>query len=302
MSPSAEGEPNLAKVNAAIRRRAEEWGHPPDRVRRRLVFERLLDRLTRLQDAPTWGLAGGQALLLTIQSGGGRPTRDMDLALVGMLDMTGDVVDDLLRRACMMDLGDGFQLAVSDLVLASRMEDIGNRGFRARVVSQFRGLRFETVELDVAIHESVGETVPRHVDGVLPWVDPFDVPTVPSEVTFAEKLHATTRRYGENRDRLSTRPRDLPDMVALIREGALDPERTREAIGETFRRRGTHDLPAELVLPPGFEGAFARYGDGYGLEAMTADEGIAVLARFLKDIGVLNPDEGEARLAPTSGA
>src|SRR5205807_8134149 len=121
-------------------------------------------------------------------------------------------------------------------------------------------------------------------------------------VTCAEKLQATTRRYGENRDRFSTRPRGLPDMVVLIREGALDPERAREAIGETFRRRGTHERPADLVLPPGFEGAFTRYGEGYGLGAMTADEGIAVLTRFLKDIGVLDPDEGEVRRAPTPGA
>ena len=106
-------------------------------------------------------------------------------------------------------------------------------------------------------------------------------------MTFAEKLHATTRRYGENRDRFSSRPRDLPDMVALIREGALDPERARDAIVETFRRRGTHDLPPELALPPGFEMAFVRYGEGYGLEAMTADEGVAVLTRFLVEIGLL---------------
>jgi hypothetical protein len=76
-------------------------------------------------------------------------------------------------------------------------------------------------------------------------------------------------------------------MVALIREGALDPGRTGEVIAETFRRRGTHELPAELVLPPGFETAFTRYGEGYGLEAMTADEGMAVLTRFLQEIGVL---------------
>ena len=289
MPQPAEREPNLAGVNAAIRRRAGEWGHPHDRVRRRLVFERLLDRLARLEDAPTWGLAGGLSLLLTIDSRAGRPTRDMDLAVAGTMDVTGDAVRDLLSRACGLDLGDGFQLAVSDVVLAGRMEDIGSRGFRVHMVSQFRGLRFETVELDVAVHEAVGETVTRHVDGVLPWVEAFDVPTVRPEVTFAEKLHATTRRYGENRKRFSTRPRDLPDMVALIREGALDPERTGEAIAETFRRRGTHELPGELVLPPGFETAFTRYGEGYGLEAVTADEGIAVVTRFLEEIGVLKP-------------
>jgi hypothetical protein len=213
----------------------------------------------------------------------------MDLAMVGTMDATGDAVRDLLTRACALDLGDGFQLAVSDVVLASRMEDIASRGFGARVVSQFRGLRFETVELDVAVNDAVEETVTRHVDGVLPWIDAFDVPTVRAEVTFAEKLHATTRRYGENRDRFSSRPRDLPDMVALIREGALDPELSRAAVTETFRRRGTHDLPAELVLPPGFETAFIRYGAGYGLEAMTADEGIAVLTQFLEKIGILKP-------------
>jgi hypothetical protein len=254
-----------------------------------LVFERLLDRLARLEDGPAWGLAGGLSLLLTIDSRAGRPTRDMDLAVMGTVEVTGDPVRDLLGRACALDLGDGFQLAVSDVVLASRMEDIGSRGFGVRVVSQFRGLRFETVDLDVAVHEAVGETVTRHVDGVLPWVGGFDVPTVRPEVTFAEKLHATTRRYGENRDRFSTRPRDLPDMVALIREGALDPELTGEVIAETFRRRGTHELPAELVLPPGFETAFTRYGEGYGLQAMAAEEGIAVLTRFLEEIGVLKP-------------
>jgi hypothetical protein len=289
MPPFTKRAANLAKVNAAIRRRAEEWGHPHDRVRRRLVFERLLDRLARLEDAPAWGLAGGMALLLTIDSRTGRPTRDMDLAVAGTMDVTEDAVRDLLSHACALDLGDGFQLAVSDVVLASRMEDIGSRGFAIRVVSQFRGLRFETVELDVAVHEAAGETVIRHVEGILPWVDAFDVPTVRPEVTFAEKLHATTRRYGENRERFSTRPRDLPDMVALIREGALDPDRTGEMIAQTFKRRGTHDLPADLVLPPGFETAFVRYGEGYGLEAMSADEGIAVLTRFLQKIGVLPP-------------
>jgi hypothetical protein len=235
------------------------------------------------------GPGGRAVLLVTLASRGGRPTRDMDLAVVGRVDVAGDAVRDLLSRACALELGDGFQLAVSDVLLASRMEDIGSRGFGVRMVSQFRGLRFETVELDVAVYEVMGETITRHVDGVLPWVAAFDVPTIRPEVTFAEKLHATTRRYGENRDRLSTRPRDLPDMVALIREGALDPKRTGEVIDETFRRRGTHHLPAELVLPPGFETAFTRYGAGYGLEAMSADEGIAVLTQFLKEIGVLKP-------------
>ena len=50
MSPSAEREPNLAKVNAAIRKRAEEWGHPHDRVRRRLVFERFRWRPSGLRE------------------------------------------------------------------------------------------------------------------------------------------------------------------------------------------------------------------------------------------------------------
>jgi hypothetical protein len=287
MTPSAEREPNLAKVNAAVRRHAEEWGHPSDLVRRRLVFERLLDRLARLDEAPAWGLAGGLSLLMTIDSRAGRPTRDMDLAVVGTIEVAEDAVRDLLSRACALDLGDGFQLAVSDVVLAGRMEDIGSRGFGVRVVCQFRGLRFETVELDVAVHEAVGQTITTHVEGVLPWVDAFDVPTIRPEVTFAEKLHATTRRYGENRDKFSTRPRDLPDMVALIREGALDPDRTRDAIAETFRRRRTHDLPAELMLPPGFETAFTRYGEGYGLEGMTAEEGLAELTQFLEEIRVL---------------
>src|SRR5207302_10349247 len=65
------GEPNLAQVNAAIRRRAEEWGHPHDRSGAGLSSSACSIVSYDSRNAPAWGLAGGQSLLLTIQSHAG---------------------------------------------------------------------------------------------------------------------------------------------------------------------------------------------------------------------------------------
>ena len=66
------------------------------------------------------------------------------------------------------------------------------------------------------------------------------------EQQFAEKVHA----YTLPRNAANSRVKDLVDLALLIGSGGLDKQRIMEALRLTFERRGTHDLPANLVPPP----------------------------------------------------
>ena len=66
------------------------------------------------------------------------------------------------------------------------------------------------------------------------------------EQQFAEKIHA----YTLPRNAANSRMKDLVDLALLIGSGGLDKPRIMEALRLTFERRGTHDLPANLVPPP----------------------------------------------------
>jgi hypothetical protein len=69
---------------------------------------------------------------------------------------------------------------------------------------------------------------------------------IAGEQQFAEKLHA----YTLPRNSANSRVKDLVDMALLIGAGGLDRQRLLNALHLTFERRGTHDLPANLVPPP----------------------------------------------------
>lgn len=44
--------------------------------------------------------------------------------------------------------------------------------------------------------------------------------------------------------------KDLVDLALLIGSGGLSPARVADAVDITFKRRGTHELPAALLEPP----------------------------------------------------
>lgn len=64
----------------------------------------------------------------------------------------------------------------------------------------------------------------------------------------ADKLCAMHGTYGGNRDRPSTRYRDLVDLAIIITTQELDAARTAEALRDEAKRRGLQ-LPVPLVAP-----------------------------------------------------
>src|SRR5437588_1770340 len=85
----------------------------PNRLRRRVSFDRLLARLFREESAP-WVLKGGYALELRFKAA--RSTVDIDLTVQGVAaSASGDqnqVVREMLQNAADISLGDWFEFAV----------------------------------------------------------------------------------------------------------------------------------------------------------------------------------------------
>jgi hypothetical protein len=79
-------------------------------------------------------------------------------------------------------------------------------------------------------------------------------------------------------------------MALLIGSGGMDRQRVLDALHLTFERRGTHDLPANLVPPPAdWQVPFRALAEEFklpgGLAAVFAD-----VQEFLNEVGSQRTD------------
>jgi hypothetical protein len=231
-------------LEARLLAHSKATSHTLDRLRKQVVFERLLARL--LVAAPgRWVLKGGFALDLRLGTRA-RPTRDLDLA-------RGDTVEQAtadLLTAQALDIGDYFVFAVE------RSDDLDDvlegAAVRYRVTASLAGRRFEQVVVDVGF----GDPLPAEPD-ILPGsgliafagVEPVRFPTLPLDQHIAEKVHAYTRAYGAA-GHPSTRVKDIVDIVLVSEYAALGAVDLRRALRLTFQTRATHPQPPALPAPP----------------------------------------------------
>jgi len=213
------------------------------RDRKRVAFERLLARLNEVAPGD-WLLKGGFALDLRLADRA-RATRDVDL------DWQADEEElaETLIEAAGLSGDDFFTFGIDRAGMAP--ERLGG-SHRFRVTASLASRPFETFLLDVGLRSSlVDERDTLTTPDLLSFaeIDPIEVPAVPLERHIAEKVHAYTRRYGDNQP--SSRVKDLIDIVLMGALAAFEYDRLRDAIVSTFRERGTHDLPASLPAPSG---------------------------------------------------
>ncbi|MBW0000818.1 MAG: nucleotidyl transferase AbiEii/AbiGii toxin family protein [Verrucomicrobia bacterium] len=202
---------------------------------------------------PPWRLKGAYALELKLQTA--RATKDVDLGLAAAparsvgADRSADSLLDVLQAAAARDLSDFFVFLIGEPTLEL---DAPYGGARYPVEAALDGRTFAKFHLDVGIGDMQGE--PAEVVTPRDWLGFAGIaapafPSISREEHFAEKLHAyTLPRTGQPNSRV----KDLIDLVLLMETGALNPERLRNAVRDTFSRRGTHELPIVLEPPPTF--------------------------------------------------
>ncbi|NJD28770.1 MAG: nucleotidyl transferase AbiEii/AbiGii toxin family protein [Chloroflexi bacterium] len=265
-------------LDTRLAAQARDSGRSVVRLRKEVAFDRLLARLFSV--APErWVLKG--ALALDYRFGDrARTTKDIDLATAG--DETSAMADLLAVQS--VDLGDFFAFAIERTSALDRL--VEGAAVRYHVRAELAGRVFDEFLLDV------GFDPPRDVEldrlrgpDLLAFAEitPVELPAVPIEVHVAEKLHAYSRVYGMG-SLGSTRVKDLIDLALIAAEASLDAARLRAAIGSTFGRRASHELPERLPRPPAdWRVAYGRMARSIGLDA-DLDAGFDLAARLLDPV------------------
>ena len=277
-------------LEARLKRRSDETGISLTRLRKSVVFDRLLARLLVVA-AGRWVLKGALALEFRFGSRS-RTTKDIDL---GRADdeqaSTKDFVD-----AQSIELGDHFVFAVQRTDRLNELEDAA--AVRYHVSCELAGRLFDDITVDVAFSRpelSSPDTLrgPELLD--FAEIEAVEVPAIPLPRHIAEKLHAYTRTYGRT-GKHSSRVKDLVDLALIASEAAVDARVLRQELEATFNARATHELPTSLPpSPEGWSVPFRRLAREIGISDRI-EEGHSAAAAMLDPVlqekvtqGIWNP-------------
>jgi hypothetical protein len=265
-------------LDTRLANNSRETGVDLNRLRRRVVFERLLMRLEDAQRG-RWVLKGGMALEVRWRDRA-RATRDLDLAMTDGAASSEDLLRMLTGALELDPQGDWFQFVLgSPRVLAADEE--GRPGWRVPVEARLAGRQFAKVILDVVLRmQAVGGTERLPLPGALVFAGlaPTDVAVIDRDQHFAEKLHALTRVYF---GRPNSRVKDLPDLLLLIEDGLQPSSDLLAAVRRVFAVRATHEVPADLPDPPvDWAGRYAELAANLDLIANTIDRAMQDLRAF----------------------
>ena len=237
-----------------LQNRSKEMGIPLDRLRRRVMFERLVARLEQSEPG-AWVLKGGMALEVRFGDQA-RLTKDVDL---GLRDTTADstAIRERLIEALEEDRdADGFVFEVG-LVKQMREDGAGQVSWRAPVKLRLAGREFGGISVDISprpyeLTATDRKTIPTALD--FAGVEPVEMEVVDIHRHTAEKLHAMLRTYG---DGASSRVRDLVDLMLIREHEDLDLQVLAETVRTVWQERDGAAPPTSFPGVP--EGWPARY-------------------------------------------
>lgn len=265
-------------LEARLATQSRDSGIDLNRLRRRVVFERLLVRL-RSSQPDAWVLKGGMALELRWRDRA-RATRDLDLVARREVD-DGDELRALMASALEHDPdGDWFIFEVGE-ARALAPDVAGRLGWRLPTEASLAGRLFQRVSVDVVLRaDEITRTEVVPLLGMLAFADlpSGEIEVVDRAQHFAEKLHALTRTYAEGP---STRVRDLVDLVMLIEDGLPPSADLLVAVRHIFDARRTHELPTELPdPPPDWTARYATLADELDVGRATVADAMTELRDF----------------------
>ncbi len=177
-----------------------------------------------------------------------RPTRDADFLAAGV-PPDAEAMLGVIRDLLAMNADDGLEFDHGTLAVRQIREEAKYHGLRATLRGKL-GTATCLVQWDVGFGDAVTPG-PEEIEMpvLLPDMPAPRMRVYPRETAFAEKLEAMALLGMVN-----SRMKDYFDLLALAREGRVDPQVLAEAIHATFARRGT---PLPDHLPTGLTEAFA---------------------------------------------
>ena len=230
--------------------RSKESKIPLDRLRRRVMFERLVLRLERAEPG-VWVLKGGMALEVRLGDQA-RLTKDVDLGLRGITADAGAIRERLIDALGEDVDGDGFVFEVG-VVKRTAEDGAGLVSWRAGVKVSLAGKQFGGIKVDISPrpYELVATdrmTIPTALD--FAGAEPVEMEVIDIHRHAAEKLHAMLRTY---QDGGSSRVRDLIDLMLLLEHERLVPAILARTVTTVWQERDHVPPPQPFPgLPQGW--------------------------------------------------
>ena len=276
-----------AGVEARIKAEAAATSHRTvDQVRRQFLLQRFLVRVFASPDSP-WVLKGGTGLIVRIPDA--RHSDDIDLLYSEQVALLEDAVADLRRLVERAPEGDFLRFEIAEPVIGSG-QDVGHVVAQLKVSSYLGTVEYGRFPLDLSLNQRAAEPVeliqPRPVIE-LPGDKPLpEFVLYPLAEQVADKVCAMYGRYGINRDRPSTRYRDLVDLAIIVTTQELDATRTTKALRDEAKRR-TLELPMRLSVPGAdWETGYVRMAGGtlLPIELQVVSPALAVVSGCLQPL------------------
>jgi hypothetical protein len=245
-----------AALEARIRNESTETGISPDRLRRRVIFQRIVARLQRAEPG-CWVLKGGMALEVRLHDAA-RVTKDIDLGLRDDAGKASDLRERLVDGLSRDSDGDGFEFAVGR---PAQMAEDGGGGMTWRVGIEVRlaGRQFGSIRVDVSPRSyelDATDMVPLPNSLEFAGVETVEVEVVDVHRHAAEKLHAMLKDFG---DRENSRVRDLVDLMLLRESGLLSVPQLTVAVTAVWQERNSTAPPEAFPdLPAGWPERYER--------------------------------------------
>lgn len=244
--------------------RSAETGVSLDRLRRRVMFERIIARMQAAEPGQ-WVLKGGMALEVRLRDNA-RLTKDVDLGLRDDVNSAPDLHERLIDILAADNDHDHFIFTVGP---PERLRDDsgGVPTWRAKVSAQLADKPFGGIQLDVSprtheLHATDRLAIPNSL--AFAGIPTVEVEAVDIHRHAAEKFHGMLRDFGE---RENSRVRDLVDLAILIEHDLLEPEQTAAAIRSVWLERNNTAPPDNLPrLPESWPDRYQRLAASHGIE------------------------------------
>lgn len=252
-----------------IQREAKQRGTTPALIRKQVAFALFFQRVFS-QDDSRWMLLGGNALL--IRTGYGRFTQDIDLSRDEPWDDLSNVQEEIEALLQQGDRPDDFEFTITKVATHSEPDNYGYGAKTAKLTVRvdFGGKQFDIFTIDITSRKHITSAVEHlQLKPVLDDVALTDlpkIPTVPAENHMADKICALYEKHQGEKQRPSTRYRDLADLVRFVQDVPVDANRLAIVIAHESQRRKITP-PQRLVAPddswiknyPQAAGDFAQY-------------------------------------------
>lgn len=237
--------------DAKIRNAARSQGTTAELIRKQVAFNLFFQRIFSQEDS-RWTLLGGNALL--IRTGYGRYTQDVDLSRDEQWEDLSHVQEELESLLAEGDRPDDFSFTITKAIAHSEPDNYGygTKTAKINVRIDFGGRPFDTFSIDITSRKHITSAVeriqlkPALEDEALS--DLPEIPTVPAENHLADKICALYETHQGDKQRPSTRYRDLADMVRFVKDVPLDATRLAIALKHEQQRRKIQ-LPNQLHSP-----------------------------------------------------